>query len=581
MSEALWKWGRELLRGPDRLRAHAVEAETLRRTEAEAVPLTLRQEQAALRGRAAGVLRLGRFSEGPLRNEDLLVDMKRLLAHQLLLGATGSGKTYQLLLQLLAVLRASLARPGGVELRSAVVLDMKDEFTELLTQVALPAVAASLPPAEADAFLRRIVVIDPFSPTHPPPLNVLARDPGQPLGIQARDVAECFQAATESDVSVRMETILDWVLRLVIETGGTFRAVRRALQEPAVLDGLVRAAKDPDTVRYFLTRYPAEPKASKLALLSRLDRFLALPMTELALGAKHCFDFDRLLEDRITIVSLGKAPAGLQSVARFFAMVVFTRFVRAIFRRPPRSQGFQSLIVADEWQAALNPSLAGEFESILTLARSRGVHLWLANQQLGQLDRYGSSLKAVVLGQTAVQTYFRMADDDARALRRMLPATGTVRRKAVAGQPGGSPFLTASEEADMRMNTAGRLPDREGYFNDRRQPWGAVPFRSATVALPAAGSLAPTYVARARRGAVAFTAAELEAMCRDEDDRLDRMAAGPARKAPAPVPTAPAIPPVRAPVPSAPLPPRPAPPPAARTKKPRRGRGGGGLPPIR
>ncbi len=564
MNEAFWKWWRERGGPSDRVRAHGAEATALQRMEAFAVPVELRRDQEALRAKGAGALRMGRFTEGPLRDGDFLVDPARLLTHQLLLGVTGSGKTFQLVHQFVAALR------GG--LRSAVVLDMKGEFAELLTDNVLPALAASLPPAEADAFLRRVVVIDPFSPTHPPPLNVLVRDPGQPIGIQARGVAECFQAATESDVSVRMETVLDWVLRLVIETGGSFRAVRRALQEPAVLEGLVRRSADPDTVRYFVTRFPSEPKASKLALLSRLDRFLALPMAELSLGAKTCLDFDRLLEERITIVSLGAAPAGLRSVARFFAMVVFTRFVRALFRRPPRGGGFGSVIVADEWQVALNPALAEEFESILTLARSRGVHLWLANQQLAQLDRHGASLKAVVLGQTNVQVLFRMAEEDARALRRMLPATGTVRRRAGMGPVGGTPFLTPSEEAEYRANTAGRLPDREGYFNDRRQPWGSVPFRSATVSLPASSSLPPAYVALARTGSNACTVAELERMRRDEDGELDRLAAGPARRA------APTRAPVRTAAPSAPAP---VSPPAPQGGKPRGGKGGRGLPPIR
>lgn len=173
------------------------------------------------------------------------------------------------------MLHELIALLEGRALNSLLVLDMKGELAELLTDHALPMIASKLPAQEADAFLRRIVVIDPFSPTHLPPLNVLVRDPGLPIAIQARDVAECFEAATESSVTSRMETILDWVLRLVIEFGGSFHAVRRALQEPAVLEGLVRESKDADTIRYFVMRFPVEPKASKFALLARLDRFLA------------------------------------------------------------------------------------------------------------------------------------------------------------------------------------------------------------------------------------------------------------------------------------------------------------------
>lgn len=626
MNESAWKWFRERLQGTDRAHAHRTEGEAIAEAERRAVPPDLRREQERLQRSPAASVRLGRFTEGPLRDGDLLVDAADLRTHLLALGATGSGKTFALVGLLADALR-------GGRLDSALVLDPKGELSELLTDHVLPALAASLPTAEADALLRRVVVIDPFSTSRLPPLNVLVRDPALPLAIQARDVAECFEAATGTDVSARMETILDWLLRLAIDTGTSFLGVRRALQEPAVLEGLVREAKDADTVRYFVLRFAQEPKASKLALLSRLDRFLALPMTQLCLGSRHLLDFDALLANHVTVVSLGNAPAGLQSVTRFFAMVVMTRLVRAIFRRPARARGFASLIVADEWQMVLNPSLAAEFESVLTLARSRGVHLWLANQQLAQLDRHGAALRQVVLGQVPVQLLFRLAGEDAAALRNSLPATGAMRR--AHGAAGGAPFLSPAEEREARVAGANRLPNRSGYLVDRRKGWGAVPFRSATLDLPATSTLPAAYVTQARRGAVSFTVAELEAMRAAEDARLDALAAGPARAARMAPPRAPAAStPTRPTAPtssatatptgpttstptssststttassptssttttsaptastsaptstraaSAPTAPPPPAPPAPKRRAPRRGgRGGGGLPPIR
>lgn len=564
MSERWSKRIRELLQGSDLAHAQRVERDGLRARQLEALDPVMLREQDLLAQDPTGTIRLGRLAEGPLEGRDFRIRPKDLLAHTYVLGQSGSGKSYFLLVALRALLEQRA-------LSSLFVLDMKGELAELLTDFVLPGIAAQLPSAESDAFLNRIVVIDPFSATHPPPLNVLVRDVGLPVAIQARDVAECFEAATETDVTARMETILDWVLRLLIETRGSFVGVRRALQEPAVLEGLVREAKDPDVIRYFLTRYPSEPKASKLALLSRLDRFLALPMTQLALGAKYCLDFDTLLRDRIVILALGRAPAGLQSVARFFAMVVLTRFVRAIFRRGARAQGFSSLLVADEWQVALNGALAAEFESILTLARSRGVHLWLANQQLSQLDRYGGALRSVVLGQTALQAAFRLAPEDARALRHLYPVTGAMRRVAGPGAASGSPFLSASEEIEARVLSAARLPDRVGFWSDARAGKRTVVLRSATLALPTASSLPPSLVARTRRGAVALTVADLEAMRRAEHQRLDRLAAGPRARAPTgAAPVAPRAVAVASSTPAAPV-----------VKPPRRRRRPSGAPPIR
>lgn len=519
MNEGLWKRLREALHGPDPARALQAENQAIAAQVRGSVDPALQAELKALRGSPYGAFDAGAINEGPLQGERLLVRSSDLLAHMLVLGASGAGKTFSVLD---AVLRLLLQQV----VRSVFVLDLKGELSELLLSQGLPALATRLPPADADRLLRRIVVVDPFSPTHLPPLNVLVRDPNVDIAIQARDVAECFETATETGVTTRMETILDWVLRLVIEVGGSFLTVRRALQEPAVLEGLVRTSRDRDVVRYFLTRYLHEPKASKLALLARLDRFLALPMTTLCLGASTCLDFDELVRDKIVVVNLGRAPAGLQSVARFFAMVILTRLVRAIFRLPHQGAGGASLLVADEWQVALNGSLAAEFESILALARSRGAFAWLVNQQLDQLNRHGAALRSIVLGQTAIQVAFRLAPEDARTLRHLFPVTGAIRRIGGGGGTVNTPFLSPSEELEFRTVSATRLPNRVAYWSDRRKPWGSILFRSATLDLPSPSQLPAALVDRVRRGVVAYSVADLSKMLDAEERRLDSLAAG-------------------------------------------------------
>lgn len=559
MNERFWQRWRELFGESDHAAALHVETATIRKAAEGSIHPGLARTLDELAGDPTHALRLGRFLEGPRRDQDLLVHIKDLLTHLLVLGASGTGKSYFILLLALELLRRKTVR-------SLVVLDMKGELAELMTELALPGLVASLPAQGAKALLDRIVVINPFDRRYVPPLNVLVPDPDLPIAIQARDVAECFETATESDVTARMETLHDWNLRLVIETNrrvtqgkGSFLTVRRALQEPTVLEGLVRLCQDREIIQYFLTRYSSEPKASKLALLARLDRFLALPMTQLSLGASVCLDFDALLKDRITIVSLGNAPAGLQSVAKFFAMVVLTRFVRAIFRLPSRSQGFHSVLIADEWQVALNGALAAEFESILTLARSRGVHLWLANQQLSQLEKYGAALRSILLGQTDIQMVFRLAGEDARLFKNLFPVTGAMRRHAVGGGTG-SPFLTAHEEVEARMAAANKLPKREGYWADRPKAWGAVPFRTATLALPSPSSIPAVVLRQTKYGTITFSVADLERMRDEEDARLDGLAAGSVpRAAPGGTPMSPRPPstPTRAPLVSPASPSRP------------------------
>lgn len=96
--------------------------------------------------------------------------------------------------------------------------------------------------------------------------------------------------------------------------------------------------------------------------------------------------------------------------------------------------------------------------------------------------------------------------------------------------------------------------------------------RSATLDLPPTPSLPPAYVARAQRGVIGFTVADLERMIDEEDARLDALAAGPVPQASsAPTLLGSTTPPAAATAP--PAPPSPAPPkvPKPRVRKPKPG----------
>lgn len=380
------------------------------------------------------------------------------------------------------------------------------------------------------------------------------------------DVASSFDASVDAGTGVRMETVLDWVLRLVVEVGGSFLTVRRVLQELPLLEAFVRQSRDRDVVSYFLTRYPSEPASSKLALLARLDRLLALPATRLSLGAQTCIDFDETLRSGITIVNLGNAPAGLTEVASFWSTLVFTRLVRAIYRRPATGAGVNpAIVLIDEWQSCLTRPFAASMEDVLARARSRKVALWLCNQQKAQIEKVSGSLWDIVTGQTTNQALFRATIEDARAMRHLLPVTGAMRRPPPAPwarQQSVEPYLTASEETEARIVEVARLPNRIAYWWDRRKPHPAVQFRTAELNLPDPRRVPAALRDAVCRGAVAVPIADLERQHDAEMRRLDRLARGAAPAAPS-GPTSP---------------PAASPPPAAPAKRKRRKPAPGGLP---
>lgn len=82
---------RELLHGSDLQHARRVEEDGLVKAADALVPPELRRNQHALGAARDQAVRLGRFTEGPLRDDDLLVGAKDLASHQHIIGVSGSG----------------------------------------------------------------------------------------------------------------------------------------------------------------------------------------------------------------------------------------------------------------------------------------------------------------------------------------------------------------------------------------------------------------------------------------------------------------------------------------------------------
>ncbi len=519
MIERFAAWLRRVSGERDHDRGVAAERHELAVLRRDAADPAFSREQRRLATSSQQSLVLGEVLREGSAGEEFRVEARDLLsAHASVTGASGAGKTFLVLLMLLELLRSGL--------RGVVLLDMKGEVSDLLLRSFLPAWIGGVGQVERDAVLRDLVVLDPFAPDALPPLNVLRRDPQVAIEVQAFDLASSFERAVGAEMGIRQDTILDWNLRLAVDQGLSFVGLRRMMEEPFLLEALVARTQDRDIKRYFLTRYASEPQTSKLSLLARLDRFLALPSTRLSLSAPGCVDFDRMLSGGISIINLGGAPAGCEDVAKFWATILLTKIIRAIFRRDPSGKAPPALLVADEWQEALTRPMAEQFERVLTLARSRNVFCWLVNQQLGQVQKASPSLREILVGNTAIQVLFRASPEDARAMRHLLPVGGREARAAPLPweRATGGPFLSAAEELEARVSEVAQMPERVAYFWDRRKPWRAVRFRTATLAQPDLRALPRDLVDRVVCGSVAIPVVDLETAARAEADALDALA---------------------------------------------------------
>ena len=381
------------------------------------------------------------------------LSIQRLLSlHTWVTGGTGSGKTFWTLGILLQLLRR---RPSSGRPHPRIFVDFKGELTQLLLQIVLPVLALR---PDGRELLRNLRVVRPFDRLYVPPLRITLPEPGVAHEIQAYNIVASVEEALGEDLGARMERVLLRLSKLAIELNLPLTEVRSWLEFPDQLAASARRSADPTLLRYAYELARRETRLSLDALYSRLDRFLFLAETRLALEAPDCLDFSECLESGLTIIDLGDPPAGAERAARFFAALLLGRLTRAVLSRPVSPDSPPALVVLEEFQEALARRQVDAFERVLALARFRKVSLWLINQQPAQLNRVDPSLVKLIRTNTGLEVAFRCSLPDATAFAHALPVPR-------------SNNATAARQALTEEMT--RLPRRHFYLWLREAPFPA------------------------------------------------------------------------------------------------------------
>jgi hypothetical protein len=396
--------------------------------------------------------------------------------HWAVTGTTGCGKSFFAASVLLQLIREGQG--------SVILLDMKGELAKLVRETLLPAVIAEVPDDVARRLLRRLVVIAPFDNDSPPPFQVLARDAHLPIEVQAHEVSKSFGRTIGRDLGVLQETTLRHALVLAIELGLTLVDVRRILQEEEFRREHVERSTNRDVRDYFMVRFQRERQGSLHSLLSRLDSLLTYPNLRRMLTAKGMLRFDRILEDSITLVDMGGAPAGLRDVPQFLGQMFFQKLVRQVFSRRVTRATKPAVVFADEFQELLTPEVAADFERVLTLARSQKVFLRMLFQQAAQVEAASPNLLRILRTNCEYQMLFKTSLEDARPFQHVLPVTGTAERIDLDRfpDPRNPPRrLTADEERTEMLQQIPSMPKRLFWFWNRNREYPALLVRSPTL----------------------------------------------------------------------------------------------------
>ena len=469
-------------RGDDRRKAYAAERRRLdAATNRPKLDPRFREEM--LRGREERNVQIGTLAAEP--SLAALVPLRDIFRqHAVITGASGAGKTRMVLGVAQWLFRFLASDPNAFGL---VAQDHKDEFVPLLQEI-LGEVLAELPGPRANALLDRLVVVNLFSRTALVPMQVLQPEP---------------------DVDI---------LKNKIERSNvTLAELTAALCDLEELGRWAFELPSPE-LREFFAAGPRLAHASLDGVRARLHRLLRLPSTRLMLSARESLPFHDLLGSKLLMVNVGSPPLGCEDIGRFWASFLLLKLSRAIFQREHCEAERPILVMADEWQEALlaGADVAERFERLLSMARSRGVALWLISQSFAVASRISPSLPKVVATNTSMQVLFRAAPEDARAMQHLLPVTGRRLRDSVAPweERPRSPFLTEAEERERLIHDVAQLPERHFYFWNRLRPWPAQLVRALDVSPRPPARETEEMTRRLRDGSLALPIARLEAEVR-------------------------------------------------------------------
>ena len=363
----------------------------------------------------------------PLKQEDemlsgnAVVTPDLLARHALLCGATGSGKT-RMALHLLA----EQLRQGC----SVVMLDPKAETLRHLLELAH---SVGIQP-------QQVTVLSPFlAGAGAPGWNPLdGRATGMAPSQAAADLASVLHQSSGS-WGPRMQDLLVNALIIIAAHGLSLWELARLLQREDYRAGLLAAEPPADCLRgdaiaygeardFFRQEFAAWGKAEKAAavapVLNKFREMLRNPfLRSLLCARRNTLDIAGLWQKQgLVLVHLDGSSLGDEGARLLGGMLA-----HQMLRTAMRASGPVPVVLALDEVGVSQQFLGSALSGILAVARSRNLRLVTCCQHLGQLS---NELRTALLANAAVQAFFRLGPEDARAAASSF-AAGTGERVSI------------------------------------------------------------------------------------------------------------------------------------------------------
>jgi hypothetical protein len=322
------------------------------------------------------------------------LDLQARLRHTYVAGPTGSGKSVLLTRIVLSDIEAGHA---------VVVLDPKGDVIE--------AVAERCDESRLD----QVLVLDAADDQRPLGYNPLAatEDTRELVVEQVLGVMRSIWRASwgpRSDEIVRA-----CLLTLVGQPGMTLAEIPALLTDPTFRTRVLARVHDPFGVEGFWATFQswgaAERTAATAPVLNKVRAFTMRPRLRGLLGqSEGVVDFGRIIRDRqILLVNLAAGRLGTEA-AYLLGALLFAGLWNAVSARAgsPTSERSPVMATLDEFQHLV--ALPTPAETVLAEARSYGLGIVLAHQELGQLD---TSLERAALANARSKVIFQTSRHDA------------------------------------------------------------------------------------------------------------------------------------------------------------------------
>lgn len=493
--------------------SHARAARVLERMAAEAGPHVL----------------LGDTTWGQQAN----LPLKSLIkSHSIITGGSGSGKTMSMLTIIDAILGAIV---DGIRARRRVeigfgLLDPKTEaFTKAIYLIARR--LAHLPPEQAEALRRRIVIIDLAAGDPLTSYNIARPWIGSDLDFFATSRIETMsEVLTPGEgFSLRGNLIVKYALRLLSECDLPFSYIDRVLSDDALRARLLPRTRSEDVRYYFRQHFPNENKSTLASVQARLSSaLLSTESLRLALSGNTVPDFRRFQDEgKIVLINCGGANIA-RPTARILQSLFLSDIRQSIFARKTQTP---YLWICDEAQAFLGSKrLRDNMDELLRLARSFGSFFCLLTQNLSTAVQDGDLLETI---HTNIRWSFSMRSSprDAAFVQPALPVTGRLQKPRV--NPYAPPeYYSLNEERVVRLNGMAHLPDRMGWLWLKAWTGEAIKLKTATLEIPSGALFTegvnrlrsdPAFGDRIGRSAYLEAIAERDAEWRNEASTQDKV----------------------------------------------------------